>query len=64
MKSVSDTAKLKEFSWLHYEKLKHRENSSVRIMNGRVERLIFEEREEGINILILEIDDTHYGSKK
>ena len=64
MKSVADVSKLKEYSWLHYEKLKYSDNSSVRIMNGRVERLIFEEREEGINVLIIEIDDTHYGKKK
>ena len=33
-------------------------------MNGRVERLIFTESEEGIEIEILELNTTHYGNKK
>lgn len=64
--SVESTKELKPFSSLHYEKLKFDRSgqSSVRIQNGRVERLIFEEFDEGIRILLLEINESHYGRKK
>lgn len=64
--SVESTKELKQFSSLHYEKLKFDRSgqSSVRILNGRVERLIFEEFDEGIRILLLEINESHYGRKK
>lgn len=64
--SVENTNELKQFSSLHYEKLKFDRSgqSSVRIQNGRVERLIFEEFDEGIRILLLEINQSHYGRKK
>ncbi len=66
MKSVNTSSNLSAFSFLHYEKLKHERQgqSSVRIVNGRVERLIFRESEDGIAIDLLEINDTHYGSKR
>lgn len=53
-------------SFLHYEKLTHNRSgqSSVRIMNGRVERLIFTENAEGIEIVLLELNSEHYGNKK
>ena len=53
--SVESTKELKQFSSLHYEKLKFDRfgQSSVRIQNGRVERLIFEEFDEGIRILFV-----------
>lgn len=64
--SVENTKELKQFSSLHYEKLKFDRSgqSSVRIQNGRVERLIFEEFDEGIRIVLLEINELHYGRKK
>lgn len=59
--SVADLAK---FSFLHYEKLKYRSESSVRILNGRVERLLFTEHEHGIEVKLIEIDSNHYGNKR
>lgn len=61
---VDSTNDLKLFSRLHYEKLKHVAKSSVRIMNGRVERLIFEEYDNGIRIVFVELNEDHYGNKK
>lgn len=55
---------LEAYSFLHYEKLRHIGLSSVRIMNNRVERLLFREFEDGISITIIELDNTHYGNKK
>lgn len=57
-------AKLAQLSFLHYEKLKGCDVSSVRVQNGRVERILFRETENGIVITIIELDDTHYGNKK
>lgn len=54
-------------SFLHYEKLKHEYSgkSCVRPFgNKRVERLIFTENDNKIEITILELDNTHYGNKK
>ncbi len=67
MYSVETTADLKPLSFLHYEKLKHQKGepkSSVRLVNGMVERLIFTETEDGIEVELIEIDSTHYGNKK
>ena len=64
MASVENTDGLKQYSFLHYEKLKHVNQSSVRIMNNRVERLLFTENENGIEITIIELNETHYGNKK
>ena len=64
MASVENTDGLKQYSFLHYEKLKHVNQSSVRIMNNRVERLLFIENENGIEITIIELNNTHYGNKK
>lgn len=61
---VDSTNDLKLFSRLHYEKLKYVGKSSVRIMNGRVERLIFEEYDNGIRIVFVELNEDHYGNKK
>ena len=63
MYGVDNVDELENYSYLHYEKLKYRDESSVRIVNGRVERLIFAERDNGIEVLLIEIDDTHYGNK-
>jgi hypothetical protein len=38
---ISTVDRLKEFSFLHYVRLKHKSMSSVRLINGRVERLLF-----------------------
>lgn len=63
--AVNCTSDLKTYSYLHYEKLKHssRALSSVRIMNNRIERLIFEELEDGIRIILVELNTDHYGNK-
>ena len=64
--SVEKTDELKNFSYLHYEKLTANRSgqSSVRIKNGRVERLIFKEFDGGIKIVLLELNELHYGNKK
>lgn len=67
MFDVDTTEELKEFSFLHYEKLKYQrdeQKSSVRLVNGMVERLLFTETNEGIEVELIEIDSTHYGNKK
>ena len=66
MYDVDSTEDLKPFSFLHYEKLKYQNEpkSSVRLVNGMVERLLFTETENGIVVELLEIDSTHYGNKK
>lgn len=64
---LSSIDKIKEYSFLHYEKLKHEYSgkSCVRPFgNKRVERLIFTENDNKIEITILELDNTHYGNKK
>ena len=60
MLSEKDTKGLMQYSFLHYEKLKGVGMSSVRVMNGKVERLLFHEYEDGIKITLIEIDETHY----
>ena len=64
--TVECTNDLYAYSYLHYEPLKHQDTviSSIRIMGGGVERLIFEELESGIKVLVLELDNKHYGNKK
>lgn len=67
MYNVDTTDELMTFSFLHYEKLKHQGNdpkSSIRLANGMVERLIFTETNNGIEVELIEIDSTHYGNKK
>ncbi len=64
MLASPSTSVLAKISYLHYEKLKHRPLSSVRIMNGRIERLLFRETDEGLNITIIELNNDHYGNKK
>lgn len=63
MQSEKDTQRLVYYSFLHYEKLKGVGMSSVRVMNGRVERLLFHEYNEGIEISLIEMDETHYGQR-
>ena len=47
------------------EELKYQKEakSSVRIVNGMLERLLFTETDDGIEVELLEIDSTHYGNK-
>ncbi|MBR1851333.1 MAG: hypothetical protein IJ789_08210 [Bacteroidales bacterium] len=63
LRDVTKTSDLRLLSYMHYEKLKGIDMSSVRIMNRRVERLLFHEYEDGIEISLIEIDDTHYGQR-
>lgn len=63
LQGASDTNELRLLSYLHYEKLKHIDMSSVRVINGRVERLLFREIKDGIEITLIELDDTHYGQR-
>ncbi len=60
------TASLGTMSFLHYEKLRNMPEplSSVRVVNGMPERLLFREAENAIEITILELNTTHYGNKK
>ena len=63
--TVADTKVLESYSFLHYEKLKYYNNlSSVRVVNNRVERLLFKELEDGVEITVIELNDNHYGNKK
>ena len=62
--TVDRTRELNNFSFLHYEKLKNINKSSIRIANGLIERLIFTETENGIEVELIEIDSTHYGNKQ
>lgn len=64
MLSVESADKLAQFSFLHYEKLVGIGQSSVRVMNGRVERILFRETDKGVIITIIELNTTHYGRKK
>ena len=66
IESAGNVAALKQLSYLHYEKLKYQLNdfSSVRLSNRYVHRLIFKELEDGVQVDLIEIDDTHYGNKK
>ncbi len=61
-----NTNRLSNYSFLHYEKLKHQLSgkSSVRLLNGHVERLIFTEENDGIVVNLIEINEKHYGNKK
>ena len=64
LRAAETTADLSSYSFLHYEKLRGLNLSSVRVMNSRVERLIFREIENGIEIVLIELNETHYGKKK
>lgn len=66
MKNAQTVEELKQFSFLHYEKLKYEYSglSSLRLSNRFVHRLIFEECEDTITLKLIEIDDTHYGNKQ
>ena len=63
LRDAAKTSDLRILSYLHYEQLRGVNMSSVRVMNGRVERLLFREYEDGIEISIIEMDETHYGQR-
>ena len=65
MKEVVAVDDLARISYLHYEKLKHQLSgySSVRLSNRYVHRLLFTESEDGFELKLIEIDNTHYGNK-
>lgn len=50
MRITETTKELHGYSFLHYEKLTHDPRSSVRIVNGKIERLLFTETEDGIEV--------------
>ena len=66
IKAQNYTDELLNISFLHYEQLKENLSGyySVRIFNNRVERLIFTQNDNKIEITLLELDNTHYGNKK
>ena len=66
MEQVPSIDSLKEISFLHYERLRYQLSgkSSVRLSNQYVHRLIFTETEDGLQVELIEIDDTHYGNKQ
>ena len=63
MRDADVVSELKYYSFLHYEQLRYNGASSVRIVNGMVERLIFTETSNGLEVELIEIDSTHYGSR-
>ncbi|MDY4851323.1 MAG: hypothetical protein SO188_00535 [Prevotella sp.] len=64
MTSVEQVSKLRDYSFFHYEQLRHISLSPVRIFNNRVERLLFRETETRLGITLIEFNDAHYGNKK
>jgi plasmid maintenance system killer protein len=59
------TSDLRAVSFLHYEQLAGTNGlSSIRVVNGMVERIIFREFDGGIKITLLSLDNSHYGKKK
>ena len=65
MRTADCTNDLRKISFLHYEQLAGTNGlSSIRVVNGMVERILFREFEGGIQITVLCLDDTHYGKKK
>lgn len=65
MQIVAKAEGLKAYSFLHYEKLSNKVLlSSVRPVNGRIERVLFKELDGGVEITIIELNDDHYGNKK
>jgi len=65
LRMVDTASNLRAISFLHYEQLAGTNGlSSIRVVNGMVERIIFREFDGGISITVLSLDDTHYGKKK
>ena len=65
LRMVDVASDLRAISFLHYEQLAGTNGlSSIRVVNGMVERIILREFDGGISITVLSLDDTHYGKKK
>ena len=65
LRMVDVASNLRAISFLHYEQLAGTNGlSSIRVVNGMVESIIFREFDGGISITVLSLDDTHYGKKK
>jgi len=65
LRTVDCACDLRSISFLHYEQLSGTNGlSSIRVVNGMVERILFREFDGGIRITVLCLDDTHYGNKK
>ena len=65
LRNAECTNDLRSISYLHYEQLSGTNGmSSIRVVNGMVERILFREFDGGIRIIVLGLDDTHYGNKK
>ena len=65
LRMVDVASDLRAISFLHYEQLAGTNGlSSIRVVNGMVERIIFREFDGGISITVLSLDDTHYGKNK
>ena len=65
MRLIDVASDLRAISFLHYEQLAGTNGkSSIRVVNGMVERILFREFDGGISITVLSLDDTHYGNKK
>lgn len=66
IRSASSYEELRRISPLHYESLRHGYSglTSFRVGNGYVERILCREKEEHVELILLELDDTHYGNKK
>ena len=65
LRMVDVASNLRAISFLHYEQLAGTNGlSSIRVVNGMVERIFFREFDGGISITVLSLDDTHYGKKK
>ncbi len=64
IRAATNTADLEHYASLHYETLKYDKSglSSVRIGHNTKYRLIFEEFDCGIRIMLIEINE-HYGDK-
>jgi plasmid maintenance system killer protein len=65
LRTTERACDLCNISFLHYEQLAGTNGlSSIRVVNGMVERIIFREFDGGISIIVLNLDDKHYGKKK
>ena len=65
LRMVDMASNLRAISFFHYEQLAGTNGmSSIRVLNGMVERILFREYDGGIIITVLSLDDTHYGNKK
>ncbi len=61
--NAENTSRLIMYSYMDFEKLKYVENRySVKVMNGRVERVIFRKVNTGIVIEIISLNNDHYAS--